>query len=371
MTPRTEEDASDWLRLIRSEHVGAATFHALLARYGTAAAALDALPGLAEAGGLKRPIRLAEPGMVERELTAAARIRARHLFLGDPLYPAALAAIHAPPPVLMVRGDPAALTRRPIAIVGARKASGAGLTMAHRLAVAFAEAGHVVVSGLAAGIDTAAHRASLPLGTVAALAGGVDRPTPEANIALADEIVASGEGALISEMPLGWAPFARDFPRRNRLIAGLAEAVVVVEAGAHSGALHTARYALDENRDLYAVPGSPLDPRAAGCLKLLRDGAGMVVEAEDVLDALRPAPTPAPGLREPDVPPPIIAETPAESVTARVAELLSIAPVTVDTIARASGIGVGEVTGAIVELELAGRAEWDPDGTVRLAPPPA
>ncbi|MCF3932316.1 DNA-processing protein DprA [Acuticoccus sp. M5D2P5] len=369
MSPRTEEDAVAWLRLIRSENVGAATFHALLGRYGTAAAALDALPALAAAGGLKRPIRIAERGAVLREVETADRIGARHVFLGGPGYPPSLAAIHAPPPVLMVRGDLEILTRRPIAVVGARKASSVGTTIAGTLAAAFADHGHAVVSGLATGIDTAAHKAALAGGTVAALAGGVDRPTPETNTALAEEIIRTG--ALISEMPLGWSPYARDFPRRNRLIAGLSEAVVVVEAAANSGALHTARFALDENRDLFAVPGSPLDPRAAGCLRLLRDGASMAIDAEDVLQALRPQQDTGQFAEDP---PPAFAvpvafeDDPHPGTIERIADSLSLSPIAIDTLARSTGLPVGEVLAALVELELGGRAEIEPDGTARLCP---
>ena len=367
--PRNDAEARDWLRLVRSENVGPATFFSLLERYGTAAAALDALPEIAERGGLRRPLKRATADMVAREMDRAARIGARHVFIGSPDYPARLAAIHSPPPVITVRGDAALLSRRPLAIVGSRKASAGGRTLARDFAAAFGEAGRAVVSGLALGIDAAAHRGALAAGTVAVVAGGVDRPTPEEHIPLADEIIANG-GAVASEMPLGMQPFARDYPRRNRLIAGLSDAVVIVEAALRSGSLHTARFAADENRDIFAVPGSPLDPRAAGCLSLLREGAAMAIEPRDILDSVATweAEPMLPGFQEDGAPAPLA--VPSTAVLAAVAEALSLSPVSVDQIARATDIAVGTVTAAIVELEIAGRAEREPNGSVRAALPP-
>ncbi len=366
--PLDAAEARDWLRLIRSENVGPATFYSLLSSYGTAAAALEALPEIAKRGGLRRPLKCATTDMVAREMERAARLGAQHIFLGGADYPARLAAIHAPPPVIMVRGETALLSRRPLGIVGSRKASAGGCTLATQFAQAFGEAGRAVVSGLALGIDAAAHRGALAAGTVAVVAGGVDRPTPEEHAALADEIVAAG-GAVVSEMPLGMMPFARDYPRRNRLIAGLCDAVVIVEAAMRSGSLHTARFAADENRDVFAVPGSPLDPRAAGCLSLLREGAAMAIEPRDVLDAVatwEPEPM-LPGFAEdraPMTPPP-----PSEAVIATIADALSLTPVSLDQIARVTGIGIAAVAASVVELEIAGRAEREPNGTVRAALP--
>lgn len=365
--PGDAREAQDWLRLARSENVGPATFFSLLERYGTAAAALDALPAIAERGGLRRPLKLASADAVAREMDRAERIGARHVFMGSADYPVRLAAIHSPPPVIMVRGDPAMLSRRPLAIVGSRKASAGGRTLAGEFAAAFGEAGCAVVSGLALGIDAAAHRGALAAGTVAVVAGGVDRPTPEEHIPLADEIVASG-GAVASEMPLGMQPYARDYPRRNRLIAGLSDGVVIVEAALRSGSLHTARFAADENREIFAVPGSPLDPRAAGCLSLLREGAAMACEPRDVLDAVGSfeAEPLLPGFREDG---PASFAVPGTGVLDAVADSLSTTPVSLDQIARATGIAVGTVTAAIVELEIAGRAEREANGTVRVALP--
>ncbi|MEM6849897.1 MAG: DNA-processing protein DprA, partial [Pseudomonadota bacterium] len=307
---------------------------------------------------------LAKPSSVDRELERANRTKCRHVFWGTADYPERLATIHAPPPVILVRGDVGLLGRGPLAIVGARKASAAGKTLARRFAEAFGEAGRAVVSGLARGVDGAAHEASLDTGTVAVVAGGVDRPTPEEHVALADEIVDRG-GAVVSEMPLGLVPLARDYPRRNRLIAGLCDAVVVVEAAARSGSLHTARYAADENREVFALPGSPLDPRAAGCLELIRSGAQMAVTANDVLSALpgwsEAAPR-LPGFAE-DAPPPLAMAD--EDAVSCVAEQLSLAGVSVDALVRETGLRPSDVLAALVELELDGRAERDVDGSVR------
>ncbi|WMS43407.1 DNA-processing protein DprA [Acuticoccus sp. MNP-M23] len=363
--PRGAQAEADWLRLIRSENVGPATFWGLLKRHGSAAAALEALPEIASRAGLKRPIVRATADEVTRERARAERLGVGYLFLGAPGYPERLARIHAPPPVITVRGDTAVLSRAPLGVVGARKASAAGCTLSARFAEAFGAAGRTVVSGLALGIDAAAHRAALPFGTVAVVAGGVDRPTPEEHIALADEIIASG-GAVVSEMPLGFNPRARDYPRRNRLIAGLSDGVVVIEAAHNSGSLHTARYAADENRELFAVPGSPLDPRAAGCLQLLQSGAGMAVTARDVLDGVARWDPPEPRFPgfadDADQPlPPAAME--------RVAASLSLTPVTADDLIRQTGLSAGAVMAALVELQVAGRAEEDVDGTVRAISP--
>lgn len=372
MRPRDAADAADWLRLIRSENVGPATFHSLVERFGSAGEALAALPALAESGGLRRPITVATAAAVERERETAKRIGARHIFFGTRDYPPLLAAIHAPPPVILVRGDIALLTRRPVAIVGSRKASAAGRTMARLLAEGIAAAGRAIVSGLALGIDAEAHRASLATGTIAVVAGGVDRPTPEEHRDLAEQIAATG--ALVSEMPLGLHPLPRDYPRRNRLIAGLSEGVVVVEAADRSGSLHTAHYAVNENREVFAVPGSPLDPRAAGCLQLLRDGATLTIEARDVLAALETPRGFAPlGFEEADD---AFAEPPAQyagpspaTAIAAVRDVLSLTPMPVDAIVRATALPAHAVVAALTELELAGAAEREADGKVRAALP--
>ena len=258
----TDEQRLDWLRLIRTDNVGPRTFRALVNHYGGARAALAALPDLARRGGATRPARVHSRPDAERELAAAQALGVSFVALGESDYPRRLQMIDDAPPLLAVRGRTAALDRPMVAIVGSRNASAAGVRFAERLARDLGAAGFVVVSGLARGIDAAAHRASLASGTVAVLAGGHDRIYPPEHAGLADAILA--DGAAVSEMPLGWEPRARDFPRRNRLISGLALGVVVVEAARRSGSLITARIALEQGREVFAVPGSPLDPRAEG-----------------------------------------------------------------------------------------------------------
>lgn len=278
-----DSDAMDRLRLIRSRRVGAVTFHRLMAEHGTAAAALAALPGIAAAAGVENYAPC--PIEVVRHEMAQARIAGAVLLLhGRAGYPVALADIADAPPVLWAKGDADLLARSGVALVGARNASSLGLRMARRLGTALGEAGQVVVSGLARGIDAEAHAAALPTGTIAVMAGGVDVIYPEENAKLAAEI--AQQGCLISEQPMGLVPQARHFPLRNRLIAGLSRAVVVVEAAARSGSLITARDALDLGRDVLAVPGHPFDARAAGCNMLIRDGAVLVQGAADVLAAI-------------------------------------------------------------------------------------
>jgi DNA processing protein len=366
----TDDQRLDWLRLIRSENVGPRTFRALLNRYGGARAALAALPDLARRGGAVRPIRVASREDAERELAAARRLGIRLVALGEPEYPARLQAIDDAPPLLAVRGRIEALVGPAVAMVGSRNASAAGMTMAERLARGLAEAGFVVVSGLARGIDAAAHRGSLARSTVAVLAGGHDRPYPPENIDLLAAIVE--HGAAVSEMPLGWTPRGRDFPRRNRLIAGLVFGVVVVEAARRSGSLITARRALDYGREVFAVPGSPLDPRTEGTNDLLKQGATLVSEARDVISALAPMvehPPPARPVEEPAfilVPP-----TPHLDGDARggITALLGPTPVAVDDLIRWSGAPTAVVLTTLLELELAGRLARQAGGRVALLAP--
>ena len=284
--PLTKEGWLEWLRLLRSRRVGPTTFHRLLAEHGSAAAALDALPGVAAKAGVAN-YAPATTEVAEAEWTAAERAGAVPLAIGSAPYPALLAMLPDAPPFLWAIGDPALLDRPLIALVGARSASSLGLRMARRLAAELGEAGHVVVSGLARGIDTAAHQGALPHGTVAVFAGGVDVIYPSENAALAQEI---GEtGLILSEQPMHLSPQARHFPARNRIIAGLASATVVVEAASKSGSLLTARAALDTGREVLAVPGHPFDARAGGCNMLIRDGAALVRGARDVIEALATA----------------------------------------------------------------------------------
>jgi DNA processing protein len=356
----TDEQRVDWLRLIRSENIGPRTFRALINHYGGARTALDALPELAHRGGAPRPARICSVAEAERELEASASRGIEWIALGEPDYPPRLRMIDDPPPLLAVRGDRAALARPMVALVGSRNASAAGAKFAERISRDLGDAGFVIVSGLARGIDAAAHRASLASGTVAVLAGGHDHVYPAEHAPLLDQILASG--AAVTEMPLGWEPRGRDFPRRNRLISGLALGVVVVEAARRSGSLITARMALEQGREVFAVPGSPLDPRAEGTNGLLKQGAALVTEAADVLAMLRPIlgqdlgqPT-EPVAEEPEgaAPPPT---EPDRDQRARIVALLGPTPVSIDDLVRLSQSSPAIVRTVLLELEIAGRLE--------------
>ncbi len=355
----TDEQRLAWLRLIRSEHVGPATFRELINHFGSARAALDALPDMSRRGGANRSIRIATQQEAEDEFAETQRLGAFFIGLGEPLYPPWLRHGDAPPPLIAVRGGTQHLTSPAVAIVGARNASVAGRKMAALLAKELGEAEIVVVSGLARGIDAAAHDAALSGGTIAVFAGGIDRVYPPENEELFQRILDAG-GSAISEMRIGWEPRARDFPRRNRIIAGMAIATVVVEAAKRSGSLITARMALEQNREVFAVPGSPLDPRAAGSNNLIKQGARIVTEASDVLEAI------APMLAHPPEKPPTALSAPpsgdayaepADSDRARVLEALGPTPVEVDEIIRFTGLPARTVLVVLLELDLAGRVE--------------
>jgi len=255
----SDDQLFDWLRLVRSENVGPRTFRALIDRYGGARAALEALPELARRGGAQRPVRLATAEEVERELAIALKLGVRFVAIGEPDYPPLLGEIDSAPPLLACRGRIEALRQPTAAIVGSRNASAAGLTFAERLARGLGRAGYVVASGLARGIDQRAHAASLETGAVGVLAGGHAKPYPSEAVPLIERMVE--HGAVVSEMPIEQEPRGRDFPRRNRIVSGLALGTIVVEAARGSGSLITARFALEQNRQVFAVPGSPLDPR--------------------------------------------------------------------------------------------------------------
>lgn len=384
--PTEEEDALSWLRLIRSARVGPATFQRLIDEYGNAAAALDALPQIAKAAGVRDYCPCPRHDAL-REIDAARACGARMIRAGTPAYPAALAAIPDAPPVLWAIGNPAIADRPAVALVGARNASSLGVRMAHRLAEGLGHHGVAIVSGLARGIDAAAHRAALPTGTVAVLAGGVDVVYPTENRAIYDQI--ADRGLLLSEQPIGMAPQARHFPRRNRIVSGLAQAVVVVEAAEKSGSLITAREALDQGREIMAVPGHPVDSRAAGCNLLIREGATLVRGIEDVLAVLHrtdgsaraasprdgapaprgiaPAATPPgnAGTQAPEAvrtaPQAVAAETQVQPLVctqkplrARLLELTGMAPVAEDQLIRDLAAPAAHVLGEIVTLELEG-----------------
>lgn len=352
-----------WLRLARSGNVGAATFRRLIARFGDPARALEALPGLAAAGGA-RAYRPCSRRQAEEEMARAVEAGAVMLRLGAEGYPPLLAETADAPPLLWARGDPVWGRRRAVAIVGARNASSLGLRMARRLAEDLGARGHVVVSGLARGVDAAAHERSLATGTIAVLAGGVDAVYPAENKGLARDIAQAG--LLVSEAPMGLAPQGRHFPRRNRIVSGLSRGVVVIEAAARSGTLITARFALEQGREAMAVPGAPLDPRAEGCNELIRQGAALVRNADDVEEALAAprtlAPTPAPA-------PPPVRTAPSEGLAERAAALLGPAPVDADSLARDLGAPPALLAEALTELDLAGRIERRAGNLVALAAP--
>jgi DNA processing protein len=362
----SEEERIDWLRLIRCENVGPRTFRTLLRYYGNARSALRALPGLASRGGAKRPAHIPPREEAERELAAMGSLGARILAWSEPEYPPALARIDDAPPLISIRGNADLLDRPMLAIVGSRNASAAGAKIAGRLARDLGQAGFVIVSGLARGIDAAAHRASLASGTMAVLAGGQDRIYPPEHAALLDEILDAGDA--LSEMPLGWEPRARDFPRRNRLISGLAMGLLVVEAARRSGSLITVRFALEQGREVFAVPGSPLDPRAEGTNRLLKEGATLVTEASDVIAVLEPILgrklEPPAEEASPPREPEILPDTEART---RVLALLGPTPVTLDDLVRLAEAPPAVVRTVLLELELAGRVERHGNGSVSTA----
>ncbi len=353
----SEEQRLDWLRLIRSDNVGPRTFRDLVNYYGGARGALAALPGLARRGGASGPARICSREDAESELKAARARGVEFVALGEPDYPPRLQMIDDAPPLLAVRGKRDILARPLVAIVGSRNASAAGAKFAQTLARDLGDAGFGIVSGLARGIDAAAHRASLGTGTIAVLAGGHDRIYPAEHTDLLQDILTAG--AAVSEMPLAWEPRARDFPRRNRLISGLSVGVVIVEAARRSGSLITARMAGEQGREVFAVPGSPLDPRSEGTNGLLKQGAILVTEAADVIAVLEPIL--GRGLERPAQEPEREAATPGaepgEDERSRIIGLLGPSPVAIDDLVRLSGSSPAIVRTVLLELEIAGRLE--------------
>lgn len=373
-TPHTPgDDGSSWLRLIRSRRVGPTTFHRLVGEHGSARAALAELPAIARAAGIENyepcPVEV-----VQHELAQARLAGARMLRHGQAGYPAALLDLPDAPPVLWARGDVSLLNRRMVALVGARNASSLGLRMARRLAEGLGEAGFVVVSGLARGVDAESHLAALATGTVAVQAGGVDVIYPEENADLAAKIIA--QGCLLSEQPMGTVPQARHFPLRNRIVSGLVRAVVVVEAASRSGSLITARTALDQGRDVLAVPGHPFDARAAGCNMLIRDGAVLVRSAADVIDAigasvvsLRPSAAPEPDNRPP-LPGPVPPRLPLSEAAAlhgRILSRLGPSPVAEDQLIRDMAMPAAQIAPELLALELDGKILRQPGGLLSRA----
>ena len=364
----THDERVDWLRLIRSENVGPITFFQLLRHYGSAADAIAAIPELARRGGRRKAIRVCPRADAEREYAAVETVGARLVARGEAEYPPRLAHIADPPPLLSVKGNAHLLTRPTVAVVGARNASANGVRFARGLAAQLGEAGFVVISGLARGIDAAAHVGALSGGTIAVVAGGVDVVYPPENEQLYADIVASG--VVISEMPPGAAPLARHFPRRNRLVSGASLGVVVVEAAARSGSLITARQALEQDREVFAVPGSPIDPRCRGPNNLLRNGAAICESADDVVRVLSPlmrAPLGEPGDGAYDGAP---VAMPGEDELQRglplIVEKLGPSPVEVDELIRQTALSPAAVLTILLELELAGRLRRQPGNQVHL-----
>ena len=384
----SDSERLDWLRLFRSEVIGPRSFRGLMQRYGSARAVLAALPRLHRETG--RNLHICGADEADAEFAAAAKLGVAYVAQGEEAYPKALAAAPDAPPLIGLRGDGSVLRRPMVAIVGSRNASALGLRFAERLARDLGEAGFVIVSGLARGIDTRAHRGALASGTVAVLAGGQDRIYPAENKPLVDELLE--HGAALSEMPIAWEPRGRDFPRRNRIVSGLSHGVVIVEAARGSGSLITARFALEQGREVFAVPGSPLDPRAEGTNDLIRQGATLVTAAEHVVEALAPivaeldrAPRRGGMAEEPaktheplweeleafagepiptvDLPESVAEPLPAEPSpgsaeampTERILAALGAAPAPLDEIVRGSGLPASTVRATLLELELSGR----------------
>jgi DNA processing protein len=397
----SDRELFDWVRLSRSENVGPRTFSMLLRRYGSAAGALKALPGLAARNASGRVLKLAAIEDIDAEFDAAARCHAKFVARCEPDYPWLLREIDSAPPVIAMRGNPAIFKRSSVAIIGSRNASAAGLAFSERLARGLAEAGYAVVSGLARGIDARAHRATIESGTIAVLAGGHDKVYPADHEKLLEQILESG--AAVSEMPFGWEARGRDFPRRNRIVSGLSLGIIVVEAAKNSGSLITARFASEQGREVFAVPGSPLDPRAEGTNHLLREGVPICTCVEDVLESLARLQK---GLRQDDlfserdledsIDEPLwddFRETTAEpraptgrrlglpieirkgatqlsqyemervesdkpeTISARVLELLGPSPISIDELVRAADIPAQAIRVILLTLELEGRLE--------------
>jgi DNA processing protein len=350
------------IRLIRSASIGPVTYRQLIARFGGAQAALDAIPDLARRGGGKPP-RLFGRDEAERERAKIEKLGARYLTLGQGLYPSLLAELDDAPPLLIARGDLKLLDRPAVAIVGARNASGAACRLARGLAHELGREGLIVVSGLARGIDSAAHDGALESGTIGVIAGGIDVFYPPENEARQKGMFE--RGLVLAEMPPGTEPRARHFPYRNRIIAGVSVGTIVVEAAPRSGSLITARLAAEAGREVMAIPGSPLDPRAQGCNQLIRDGATLVQNVADVVEAVQPSRTrvasPPEGFEHP------VAEFDGEAVDA-VEGLLGPSPVPVDEIIRLSGAASGAVQMALLELDLAGRLDRHAGNRVSLRP---
>jgi DNA processing protein len=369
MTVLSHPEKRDWLRLARTQNVGPVTFAALVARFGSATAALAAVPRLAKRGGATS-FKMPSADDAEEDFDALAKLGGVFIASCEENFPPGLAAIDPPPPILAVLGNADLLSREAVAIVGARNASALGRKFAATLASELGRTGLMIVSGMARGIDAAAHEASLGTGTCAVLAGGIDVIYPPEHRALYDRIRA--EGAVVSEMPIGEAPLARHFPRRNRIISGISRGVIVIEAAENSGSLITATYALEQGREVFSVPGSPLDPRSRGTNRLIRQGATLTESAEDVLEIFRPMMGNA--FREPEQTIPgtthLASEAEnreTENLRRKILELLSPSPITVDDLIQQCCASAADLLAVLLELELAGYAQRQPGNRVSLA----
>ncbi|MEQ8320856.1 MAG: DNA-processing protein DprA [Rhodospirillales bacterium] len=356
------------LRLIRSENIGPVTFHRLIDTYGDARTALDALPELARKGGRRKPIRISTLGEVEEEAAELQKLGAAMLFRGEAAYPPLLTHIEDAPPVLFVRGHTHLLGKKSVAIVGSRNASINGKRFAQDMAASLGAAGYLVVSGMARGIDTAAHLGALDTGTIAVMGGGVDVCYPRENQDLYDALVQSG--GMCTEVATGITPQARHFPRRNRIISGIARAIVVIEAGAKSGSLITARMALEQGREVFAVPGAPQDPRVKGSNALIRDGAQLTETADDVIRTLSEMGSGALHERRRNnltAPAPASASGPEiDAARRKITQALDYGPTGIDAIIRDTGCSAAAVFVVLLELEIAGRLERQAGNVVTL-----
>lgn len=362
--PLSDEERRDWLCLSRSEHVGPATLKTLIVRFGSAGEALRALPDLSRKGGQTRPPRLFPREAAERALEAATAMGARFIASPEPLYPTLLRLTDGAPPLICVKGDVGLLNRSSVAIAGARNASAIARKFTRQLAREIGEAGHAIVSGLARGIDTAAHEASLASGTIAVMAGGVDVIYPPENADLHAAI--AERGVIVSEQLPGSEPKAEFFPRRNRIISGMARALIVVEAAIRSGSLITARLAAEQGREVFAVPGFPLDPRCEGSNRLIRDGAALLTSSRDVLSALDQQVAPQQmSFLEPEAPA-IAIDAPGEAHRTLL-DLLSPTPIDADALIRESGLDAPTVSAVLLDLTLAGRIIRHANGAISLS----
>ncbi|WP_317993299.1 DNA-processing protein DprA [Bartonella gliris] len=380
----TDRQRLNWLRLLRSENIGAVSFRNLIDHYKTAENALAALPELSRKGGLATPIKIATIEDAEKEMQEAERLGIRFVGLGEPDYPALLKVTEASPPLIAIKGNISVFQKQSVGIVGSRNASAAGKKLATQFARFLGDAGFTIISGLARGIDSIAHQASLLTGTVAVMAGGIDHIYPPENKKLHEDILTNG-GAIISEMPISWKPRAIDFPRRNRIIAGLSLGLLVVEAAMRSGSLITARQAAEIGRLIFAIPGSPLDPRSVGTNNLIKDGALLTTHPSDIIETLTPLTPNAVNLQLNFFEEPATLQLEKENFSspneetsnlpsigddaerAAVLSALSMTPIDLDTLSIHSGVRLQHLYLLLVELELAGKLIRHPGGYVSLS----